>query len=158
MRCRKQITASGYYEREAMILQGPFGPWIYGGRSRERKPPPFSGGWQMRICPGPGFSLKCPDIPPLGRNLRNYLDLESQGLAGGSFLQKFPRGRPLVVSPWTATSLDQVTRENGPSFFQGSLKDVQGQTTRPTKARRKMELEQPRGGPWKLQQEEICPG
>jgi ATP-binding cassette subfamily F protein 3 len=144
---QEQITASGYYEREAMIYRVLLGLGFQ-AEDLERETSTFSGGWQMRIALA-RILLEMPDILLLDEPT-NYLDLEARDWLE-EFLQKFPGG-VLVVSH-DRYFLDQVTRETA-ELFQGNLKIYKGNYSA-YEARRKMELEQLEAA-WKMQQEEIA--
>ena len=144
---QEQITASGFYEREAMIYRVLMGLG-FRPEDLERETSEFSGGWQMRIALA-RILLEMPDILLLDEPT-NYLDLEARDWLE-EFLQKFPGG-VLVVSH-DRYFLDQVTRETA-ELFQGGLKIYKGNYSA-YEARRKLELEQLEEA-WKQQQEEIA--
>jgi len=144
---QEQITASGYYEREAMIYRVLLGLGFQ-AEDLERETSQFSGGWQMRIALA-RILLEMPDILLLDEPT-NYLDLEARDWLN-EFLQKFPGG-VLVVSH-DRYFLDQVTRETA-ELFQGVLKIYKGNYSA-YEARRSQELEQLEAA-WKQQQEEIA--
>ncbi len=144
---QEQITASGYYEREAMIYRVLMGLG-FKAEDLERETSEFSGGWQMRIALA-RILLEMPDILLLDEPT-NYLDLEARDWLE-EFLQKFPGG-VLVVSH-DRYFLDQVTRETA-ELFQGGLKIYKGNYSA-YEARRKLELEQLEEA-WKQQQEEMA--
>ncbi len=144
---QEKITASGYYEREAMIYRVLLGLGFQ-AEDLERETSTFSGGWQMRIALA-RILLEMPDILLLDEPT-NYLDLEARDWLE-EFLQKFPGG-VLVVSH-DRYFLDQVTKETA-ELFQGALKIYKGNYSA-YEARRKLELEQLEAA-WKQQQEEIA--
>ncbi len=144
---QERITASGYYEREAMIYQVLTGLG-FSPADLDRPSAEFSGGWQMRIALA-RILLEMPDILLLDEPT-NYLDLEARDWLE-EFLRTFPGG-VLVVSH-DRYFLDQVTKETA-ELFQGSLKIYKGNYSA-YEARRKLELEQLEAS-WKQQQEEIA--
>jgi len=144
---QEQITASGYYEREAMIYRVLLGLG-FKAEDLERETSQFSGGWQMRIALA-RILLEMPDILLLDEPT-NYLDLEARDWLE-EFLQKFPGG-VLVVSH-DRYFLDQVTKETA-ELFQGVLKIYKGNYSA-YEARRRQELEQLEAA-WKQQQEDIA--
>ncbi|MDA3957422.1 ABC-F family ATP-binding cassette domain-containing protein [Oceanispirochaeta sp.] len=144
---QEQITASGYFEREAMIYRVLLGLGFL-AEDLERETSTFSGGWQMRIALA-RILLEMPDILLLDEPT-NYLDLEARDWLE-EFLQRFPGG-VLVVSH-DRYFLDQVTKETA-ELFQGDLKIYKGNYSA-YETRRKLELEQLEAA-WKLQKEEIA--
>ncbi len=131
---QEMITASGYYEREAMIYRVLTGLG-FSPDELEKDTGTFSGGWQMRIALA-RILLEMPDVLLLDEPT-NYLDLEARDWLE-DFLGSFPGG-VLVVSH-DRYFLDKVTSETA-ELFQGNLKIYKGNYSSYEK-RRKEELEQ----------------
>jgi len=130
---QERITASGYYEREAMIYRVLTGLG-FSPDDLERETSTFSGGWQMRIALA-RILLEMPDVLLLDEPT-NYLDLEARDWLE-EFLGGFPGG-VLVVSH-DRYFLDQVTRETA-ELFQGVMKIYKGNYSA-YEIRRRQELE-----------------
>ncbi len=130
---QEMITASGYYEREAMIFRVLTGLG-FSPDELEKDTGTFSGGWQMRIALA-RILLEMPDVLLLDEPT-NYLDLEARDWLE-EFLASFPGG-VLVVSH-DRFFLDKVTSETA-ELFQGNLKIYKGNYSSYEKRRRE-ELE-----------------
>lgn len=130
---QEMITASGYYEREAMIYRVLRGLG-FSVDDMDRDTGTFSGGWQMRIALA-RILLEMPDVLLLDEPT-NYLDLEARDWLE-DFLGMFPGG-VLVVSH-DRYFLDRVSKETI-ELFQGMLKVYKGNYSA-YEARRKQELE-----------------
>ncbi len=131
---QEMITASGYYEREAMIYRVLTGLG-FSPDDLDRDTGTFSGGWQMRIALA-RILLEMPDVLLLDEPT-NYLDLEARDWLE-EFLAGFPGG-VLVVSH-DRFFLDRVSKETA-ELFQGTLKVYKGNYST-YEARRRLELEQ----------------
>ena len=144
---QEMITASGYYEREAMIFRVLTGLG-FSHEDLEKDTGTFSGGWQMRIALA-RILLEMPDVLLLDEPT-NYLDLEARDWLE-EFLSSFPGG-VLVVSH-DRFFLDKVTNETA-ELFQGTLKIYKGNYSSYEKRRREelVQLEKA----YVQQQEEIA--